>query len=564
MMSYPIPAPRTPKGRQVARIHLGETTPALTTASSAEASAQDRTDISALERILMASRSEDFNLSALINSVEKDIWYLEQLESNSSVLRRKTSPHELPFPITDELLKLPGYRPRFNASPVKALDLAPEVALDLPPEVALDLPEVDKRRKCLSYRPRFNTSLVKALDLAPEVALCLPEVTLYLPEVALDLPEVALDLPEVDKRRKCLSSVEAEILLNELPPVLPPKARQRRHSDNVTSVTEAFRDSGDEELFGPVVDAGLVHQRLLPRDNTVTNAIYSQRLPSPHMIRRPPSAEPVRVQDDGDYPGDHGGVLLKRLNCPLCVQTFGYSFGLECHLLSVHQDDLQAIRSGKILFTSPSFGCSCCCVTFLKPDILVQHILETHPDFVMSCMLQQYSSDFFNEDKFNSLQRRHFECTFCGQKFLRRHQKTFLLHLDQKHLMELQSYMQDTDMIMVKEDMVKENMVKENNNINDSLEVKLLRSLANKVRITSAESKVSRNASHSQPRGPTRSGSSSRRSSSAHRVKADRSPPMLNQSLDLDHQYMSITTPAEAKNHHYQVVLYFDFFYCEN
>ena len=49
--------------------------------------AESKHDLSRLERILMASRNEDLNLAALISAVEKDIWYMEQLESNPSVLR---------------------------------------------------------------------------------------------------------------------------------------------------------------------------------------------------------------------------------------------------------------------------------------------------------------------------------------------------------------------------------------------------------------------------------------------------------------------------------------------
>lgn len=33
----------------------------------------------------------------------------------------------------------------------------------------------------------------------------------------------------------------------------------------------------------------------------------------------------------------------RQLFCPLCAQQFGYSFGLECHLLSVHRDDLSQL-----------------------------------------------------------------------------------------------------------------------------------------------------------------------------------------------------------------------------
>ena len=49
----------------------------------------NKNDLSRLERILMASRNEDLNLAALISAVERDIWYMEQLEQNPSVLRRK-------------------------------------------------------------------------------------------------------------------------------------------------------------------------------------------------------------------------------------------------------------------------------------------------------------------------------------------------------------------------------------------------------------------------------------------------------------------------------------------
>ena len=65
---------------------------------------------------------------------------------------------------------------------------------------------------------------------------------------------------------------------------------------------------------------------------------------------------------------------MKRLNCPLCVNTFGYSFGLECHLLSVHQDDLQMIRDGKL--SQQPCGCLCCAAQFLKIDTFL------HPEII--------------------------------------------------------------------------------------------------------------------------------------------------------------------------------------
>ena len=104
IQAAPIPAPRTPKGREVARSNLenvannSATTTcennvdqmsAKTTTTTSEAVKCNKNDLSRLERILMASRNEDLNLAALISAVEKDIWYMEQLEQNPSVLRRK-------------------------------------------------------------------------------------------------------------------------------------------------------------------------------------------------------------------------------------------------------------------------------------------------------------------------------------------------------------------------------------------------------------------------------------------------------------------------------------------
>ena len=124
---------------------------------------------------------------------------------------------------------------------------------------------------------------------------------------------------------------------------------------------------------------------------------------------------------------------MKRLNCPLCIQTFGYSFGLECHLLSVHQNDLRKIRQGQLLL-SQSCGCLCCAAQFLKLDTLVKHILDAHKDFLISSLHGKEFSDFQAMTTPSSSLKRHLECQFCGQKFLRRHQKLFLVHLEKCHI----------------------------------------------------------------------------------------------------------------------------------
>ena len=156
-----------------------------------------------------------------------------------------------------------------------------------------------------------------------------------------------------------------------------------------------------------------------------------RRFPSPNSLETCNTTEESETSLDDDST-DSNNQALKRLNCPLCIQTFGYSFGLECHLLSVHQDDLRKIRQGQLLL-SQSCGCLCCAAQFLKLDTLVRHVLDTHKDFLISSMQGKDFSDF-GQGSLSSSLKRHLECQFCGQKFLRRHQKLFLVHLEKCHI----------------------------------------------------------------------------------------------------------------------------------
>ena len=219
---------------------------------------------------------------------------------------------------------------------------------------------------------------------------------------------------------------------------------------------------------------------------------------------------------------------MKRLNCPLCINTFGYSFGLECHLLSVHQTDLQSLREGKINMVR-SHGCLCCAAQFLKMEILVRHILEEHKEFLLNSLHSREFSDF--EDSHHSTQslRRHFDCQFCGQRFLKRHQKLFLVHLEQRHLPDMELFMQESGMVL-------QNM---GGNV-ENIEVKLLQNLSNKVRITS----------------PSPPEHSKRRSLSAQRVKSDRIQdqadflPVSTNYLTNAYETLKLSSP----HHHYEVI----------
>ncbi len=81
---------------------------------------------------------------------------------------------------------------------------------------------------------------------------------------------------------------------------------------------------------------------------------------------------------------------------------------------------------------------------FVKSGVLVKHMLETHKDFIMETMKSDCNH---HPDPGDSTMRRHFDCKFCEQKFLKRHRKLFLLHLEQKHLPELEAFLISEDLI---------------------------------------------------------------------------------------------------------------------
>ena len=135
MSSRPVPAPRTNAGKQVAKCTLEKVIvmPEGTTTSS-QKSILSSVGISMLTE--KNGRREmpgnpinnsgstkpvvsDLNLTALISEVERDIWLLEQLENNSSTKRALQNPLQLPFPVTEEILNLPGYKPTRNKAIVQ-------------------------------------------------------------------------------------------------------------------------------------------------------------------------------------------------------------------------------------------------------------------------------------------------------------------------------------------------------------------------------------------------------------------------------------------------------------
>ncbi|CAB4064968.1 unnamed protein product [Lepeophtheirus salmonis] len=257
------------------------------------------------------------NLSELINSVERDIWVLEQLENKS----RTRHPWSLDMPVvtTEEILNLPGYKPK---------------------------------NKPLDSRAPAAPPLVKSFNEGPS------------------------------------SPVKT--------PPAPVQIKRRRASDN---------DNDDSRIND------MIHHRLLPKGNAVTNVLYARRLPSPPIVRK---------EEEN-----------RRLYCPLCAQPFGYVFGLECHLLSVHYEDLKLLKDGDRLDDGEFIPrlCPVCRAQFLKEGLVVRHLVVDHPDFVTKIVNSSPNSDL--------------NCRFCDQKFLHRHLRLFMIHLEQKHTKDLEGVIRD-------------------------------------------------------------------------------------------------------------------------
>lgn len=234
--------------------------------------------------------------------------------------------------------------------------------------------------------------------------------------------------------------------LEPIPPILPPKQNRR---PPLPDFQKCPRSRAKEAL--QATDLNLLHQRLLPKHNCVTNILYSRRLPSPPIFRRNAQNETIvvspRSKDDlatielASHLTNHQDS--RKLFCPLCTQTFGYTFGLECHLLSIHFKELQDFKRRGYNFPNLQ-KCPECKAQFLKVNTVIRHLVYHHPDYVTGQLLNlpPLSTDLDETSKMD--QARYVHCRFCKQQFLRRHQKLLMMHLEQKHVQDLESMLKPT------------------------------------------------------------------------------------------------------------------------
>ena len=393
-------------------------------------------------------------------------------------------------------------------------------------------------------------------------------------------------------------------------PILPPKKiLGGSNHKNVTpqisdpnAVSKAKHKSGTS----PNLITDIIHQRLLPKENCVTNILYARRLPSPPVFRRKYSQEEPKnlfARDDQfvekkcldtscfspnrrycSNPYEEIETLNApnsnaSLYCPLCVNNFGYGFGLECHLLSAHQDVLRVAQNEphfvQDVLLDRSEWCPCCSAQFLSSGLLIKHLISVHLDYILSCLNPEC---FPTENRNVNLLRQQLQCNFCGQSFQRRHQKIFTQHIETKHMGELEAFLMSKDLLFQNNVSNADRKNKNESKRKMSMEVKLMLSLSKTVTFSLKNNSGNKMTANAAPTESNGSGSINRkdrfgslRSSLRRRKhnsggntdsngeanvkeKTNISIP-TEQSLTNDKQFVHFVEPSRSKD---------DFHYCNN
>ena len=162
----------------------------------------------------------------------------------------------------------------------------------------------------------------------------------------------------------------------------------------------------------------LYYSRRLPGASSSAFAMDEERREEAAAVARELCDSAVLRPVDPQSPGP----VKRLLFCPLCSQAFAYHFGLECHLLSAHSDEL-------LDDANRPHHCPCCLAQFLRIDVLIRHLVQQHEDF--------FVSEIIADDELGAVNSDYVRCKFCGKDFFRRHQKLLMLHIEQKHVEEV-------------------------------------------------------------------------------------------------------------------------------
>ena len=201
------------------------------------------------------------------------------------------------------------------------------------PKPTTSQPEINTKENNLDFQPK-NNKLHETSELDPKYAVTLSPI-----------------------KNSCLT------------PVLPPKKklgfprfRSRSRNRNVSQLGDT-----SEADYSPQLITDVMHQRLLPKENCVTNIHYARRLPSPPIFRKKVSQEdsknlfarddqfvekrgvegscfsPNRRYCNNPYEGMeglHGEINGPQLHCPLCVSHLEEWSGGRDQLKSINTKSL--------------------------------------------------------------------------------------------------------------------------------------------------------------------------------------------------------------------------------
>ncbi|XP_054276041.1 uncharacterized protein LOC128995152 [Macrosteles quadrilineatus] len=127
------------------------------------------------------------------------------------------------------------------------------------------------------------------------------------------------------------------------------------------------------------------------------------------------------------------------LYCPFCCFTCHFEFIFKDHIKNSHPTEIMNIAKSTNYYFE-FHACPFCHAKFYVKDLLPKHVLHKHEDSVV----------------FLGLGRNNYaQCRFCSFKLLQKHVKRLIMHVEKKHMNELENFLkhQNTSITLSSKDM---------------------------------------------------------------------------------------------------------------
>lgn len=113
------------------------------------------------------------------------------------------------------------------------------------------------------------------------------------------------------------------------------------------------------------------------------------------------------------------------LYCPFCSFTCHFEFIFKDHIKNTHPSEIMNIAKSNSFYIE-FHACPFCHAKFFMKDLLPRHVLMKHEDSVIFKGLGH--SDYA-------------QCRFCSYKLLQRHVKRLVMHIEKKHMTDLDNFL---------------------------------------------------------------------------------------------------------------------------